>query len=75
MSAHLPLPPWHDVYRAALLEPDHDKIPIRSKCARKDLVERLRQLDPQRPEERWELDRALSALKMLALLDKTSNAA
>jgi hypothetical protein len=45
------------------------------KCARKNLVQRLRQLDPQRPEQRWELDRALSALKMLALLDKTSNAA
>ena len=75
MAAHPQLPPWHDVYRAAILEPDHDKIPIRIKSARKNLVERLRELDPQRPEQRWELDRALSALRMLALLAKTSNAA
>jgi hypothetical protein len=73
MSEHLPPPPWHDVYRAAILEPDQHKIPIRIECARRNLTERLQQLDPQRPEERCEVDRALNALRMLALLDKTIN--
>jgi len=76
MSAHLPHPPWHDVYRAAILEPEHRKIPVRIECARKNLTERLRQLETRNtPDEHWEVDRALNALRMLALLEKHSNAA
>ncbi len=75
MSACPPLPAWHDIYRAAILEPDSYKMPARIECARRSLLERLRQLDAQRPDERSEMDRALIALRMLALLDQTSNAA
>ena len=75
MSA-VPSPfPWHDVYQAAILETDRRKMPMRIECARRTLLERVRRLDPQRPDDRWELDRALHALRMLALLGKTSNAA
>ena len=66
---------WHDSYQAAILESDRDKVPGKVECARRKLVERLRQLDAQRPDERWEMDRLLNALRMLALLDKTSDAA
>jgi hypothetical protein len=74
MSARRPLPPWQTVYQAAILEPDRDKVPSRVENARKTLGDRLRELDPQRPDERWEVDRALNALRMLALLDKTTDA-
>jgi hypothetical protein len=50
-------------------------MPARIECARRSLAERLRQVDPQRPDERSEMDRALNALRMLVLLDQTSNAA
>jgi hypothetical protein len=75
MSAQTSLPTWHNTYAAAILEPDRDKVPGRVESARKHLVDRLRELDPQRPGERSELDRALNALKMLALLDQTTKAA
>jgi hypothetical protein len=75
MPARSPLPPWHNTYQAAILEPDLEKVPGRVESARKHLVDRLQQLDPQHPGERPELDRALNALRMLALLDKTVNAA
>jgi hypothetical protein len=75
MSVRPQLPPWQNIYQAAILEPDRHKVPGRVESARKNLVDRLRQLDPQRPDERWEVDRALNALRMLALLDKTTNAA
>jgi hypothetical protein len=75
MPACPPLPPWHDIYRAAILELDPNKIPTRIERARRSLAERLRQLDPQHPDERSEMDRALNALRMLALLDQTSSAA
>jgi hypothetical protein len=74
MSARPPLPPWQSVYQEAILEPDRHKVSGRVENARNNLVERLRQLDPQRPDERWEVDRALNALRMLALLDKTNAA-
>jgi hypothetical protein len=67
-------PSWHDVYQAAILEPDRQKIPGRVQCARRDLAERWRELDPKLPDQRWELDRISNALRMLALLDKTSGA-
>jgi hypothetical protein len=75
MSTRSTLPIWHNTYAAAILEPDREKVPGRVESARKHLVDRLQQLDPQRPGERWEADRALNALRMLALLDKTINAA
>lgn len=76
MPARLPHPPWHDVYRAAILELDPHKIPVRIECARKNLTERLRHLETRNtPDEHWEVDRALNALRMLALLEKPSNAA
>jgi hypothetical protein len=71
MSARPTQPAWHDMYQAAISEPDRHKIHGRVERARRDLVERLRQLDPQCPDERWELDRALNALRMLALLATT----
>jgi hypothetical protein len=67
-------PVWHDAYKAAILEPDRQKIPSRVESARKNLVERWRELDPKFPDQRWELDRISNALRMLALLDKTSAA-
>jgi hypothetical protein len=67
-------PVWHDVYKAAILESDRRKIPGRVESARKNLVERWRELDPKLPDQRWELDRISNALRMLALLDKTSAA-
>jgi len=75
MSARATLLPWHGIYQAAILESDRHKVPGRVERARRDLVERVRHLDPQCPNERWELDRVLNALRMLALLDKTINAA
>jgi len=75
MSARPVLPPWHTVYQEAILEPDRDKVHGLVESARRNLVDRLRQLDPQHPDERWEMDRALNALRMLALLDKTTKAA
>jgi hypothetical protein len=75
MSARVSLPPWHNTYQAAILEPDREKVPGRVESARKHLVDRLRELDPQHPGERSEMDRALNALRMLALLDKTIKAA
>jgi hypothetical protein len=75
MSARTVLPPWHNIYKDAILEPDRHKVPCRVESARKNVVDRLRQLNPQCPEERWEVDRALNALRMLALLDKTTKAA
>jgi hypothetical protein len=73
MSALPQLPAWHDLYQAAILEPDRHKLPTRIECAQRSLVERLRQLDPQHPDEQWEVDRTLNALRMLALLDMNSN--
>jgi hypothetical protein len=73
MSAH-PHPSWQDVYQAAILEPDRLKVPTRVQCARENLTERWRELDPKLPDQRWELDRISNALRMLALLDKTSAA-
>ncbi|MGA2353348.1 MAG: hypothetical protein ABSG02_02560 [Terriglobales bacterium] len=67
-------PSWQGVYQAAILEPDRQKIPGRVQCARKNLAERWRELDPKLPEQRWELDRISNALRMLALLDRTSGA-
>jgi hypothetical protein len=67
-------PVWHDVYKAAILEPDRQKVPDRVQCARKNLADRWRELDPKLPDQRWELDRISNALRMLALLDKTSAA-
>ncbi len=67
-------PSWHDVYQAAILEPDRLKVPGRVQSARRNLAERWRELDPKLPDERWELDRISNALRMLALLDKTSAA-
>jgi hypothetical protein len=73
MSAR-PLPTWHDVYQAAILEPDREKVPNRVQCARRNLADRWRELDPKLPDQRWEIDRITNALRMLALLDKTSAA-
>jgi hypothetical protein len=73
MSAS-PHPSWQDVYQAAILEPDRLKVPGRVQCARKNLAQRWRELDPKLPDQRWELDRISNALRMLALLDKTSTA-
>jgi hypothetical protein len=67
-------PVWHDVYKAAILEPDRLKVPSRVQSARQNLVERWRELDPKLPDQRSELDRISNALYMLALLDKTSAA-
>jgi hypothetical protein len=75
MAARATVLPWHKIYQEAILEPDCGKVRGRVEYARKSLVERLRQLDQRCPDERWELDRLLNALRMLALLDKTSNAA
>jgi|HubBroStandDraft_2_1064218.scaffolds.fasta_scaffold11631_3 hypothetical protein len=74
MSARLMQSPWHHVYQAAILEVDRHQVSARVQSARRDLAERVRQLDPQQPDERWELDRIANALRMLALLDKTSRA-
>ena len=71
MSAQPPLPPWHDVYQAAIFESDRLNVSKRVEIARQNLKDRVRQLDPQRQEERWELDKALNALRMLSLLDHT----
>jgi hypothetical protein len=75
MTARATALPWHKIYQEAILELDCHKAPGRVEFARKNLVERLRQLDPRCPDEQWETDRLLNALRMLALLDKTSNAA
>lgn len=74
MSSSPPRPSWHELYQAAILELDHDKIPPLVERARTNLADRVRQLDPQVPDERSELNRALNALRMLALLDKTMTA-
>jgi len=74
MSARLMHRSWHDVYQAAILESDRQQVSVRVQSARSDLAERLRHLDPQHPEERCELDRIANALRMLALLDKTTAA-
>ena len=71
MSAPSPRPLWHELYQAAILELDRDKIPLLVERARRNLADRLRELDPQVPDQRSELNRALNALRMLALLDKT----
>ena len=73
MSARATLLPWHHVYQAAILEADRHKVPDRVEKARTRLAERQRQLNPNLAEERWELDRVLNALRMLALLDKVSS--
>ena len=70
MSAR-PFPSWQDVYQAAILEPDRLKVPARVQCARRNLADRWRELDPRLPDQRWELDRITNALRMLALLDRT----
>jgi hypothetical protein len=62
---------WHHVYQEAILELDDRKVPGLIERARKYLAKDLPQLDPQIPDQRRELDRALNALRMLALLDKT----
>jgi len=72
MSARLMHLSWHGVYQAAILEPDPQQVSVRVQSARRDLAERLPQLDPQQPEERSELDRIANALRMLALLDKAT---
>ncbi len=73
MCARVTLLPWHQIYQAAILEPDRHKIPDRIETARTGLAERQRQLNPNLAEERWELDRVSNALRMLALLDKVSS--
>ncbi len=72
MSELLSLSCWQTDYQAAIVELDHDQLPIRIDCARRSIEERLRQLDLHRADEREERDRALGALHMLAILETTT---
>jgi len=59
--------PWFDVYRAAMLELDSEKLPERIVAARKAVQWRLKDIqgDPDHHAEREEIEYALNNLRIL----------
>jgi hypothetical protein len=66
-----PLPPWHDCYRAAILESDNNQLPGKISVAVDTLMYYLKGAPIDA--ERRERDRILHALRMLELLRKVSS--
>jgi hypothetical protein len=64
------LPPWHECYRAALLESDRNQLPVRINTAMDTLIQHLRGANDV--DQRRERDRILQALRMLDLLQRVS---
>jgi hypothetical protein len=64
------LPPWHECYRAALLESDRSQVPGRISVAMNTLIQHLKGTNDG--EQRRERDRILQALRMLELLQRVS---
>lgn len=70
MNPRRQLPPWHECYRAALLESDRNQVPNRISVAMDTLIQHLKGTNDR--EERRERDRILQALRMLELLQRVS---
>jgi hypothetical protein len=67
-AVFLPVPKWHDLYKAALFETDRNKLPQRIAEAEKAIVARARELfasNADNIEEDQALDDALYALRAL----------
>lgn len=57
---------WAEMYRAAMLEMDADRVPAEIETARSAILTRIDELESKK--ENQELDPLVNALKMLALL-------